>query len=242
MSIVAVHGPNTFGSRGVAGSASSPLMGTANPTNGLIWDFKLDQPTTRLNADFAWTFPPNGTPTPQNVADPAAVTYATGGSKTVQCIVTGAGTGASPYPPAGTYTLTITAVTGAGTSPLLAGDQDEDQDEVQDKDQEEVQDEEFDPGDYTVDEVKEYVDANPDSAREILDAEIAGKNRSTLVTYLESVVPYDPADYTVEDVTTYAQANHDQAQDLYDAEVAGRNRSTLLAALEAIIESQTAGP
>ena len=42
----------------------------------------------------------------------------------------------------------------------------------------------FDPGEHTVDEVKAHVDANPDQAQAVLDAELAGKNRTTLVDWL----------------------------------------------------------
>ena len=45
MSIVTVHGPYTFGSKAVA--EVGPAMATVNPANGLIWTFKLDQPSTR---------------------------------------------------------------------------------------------------------------------------------------------------------------------------------------------------
>jgi IPT/TIG domain len=43
----------------------------------------------------------------------------------------------------------------------------------------------FDPADATVDEVKTYVDTNPDERQAVLDAEVSGKNRSTLVGWLE---------------------------------------------------------
>lgn len=87
MSIVSVHGPYTFGSKGV--SDVGPILGTVNPANGLLWDFRLDQgATTRPDQDFSWAFPTDGTPTPQTVADPAIVTYATPGSKTATMTVT----------------------------------------------------------------------------------------------------------------------------------------------------------
>lgn len=38
----------------------------------------------------------------------------------------------------------------------------------------------FDPSDYTVAEVEEYLDAHPDEAEAILAAEAEGKNRTTL--------------------------------------------------------------
>jgi hypothetical protein len=46
----------------------------------------------------------------------------------------------------------------------------------------------FDPGNFTVQEVEDYVNANPDQAIDVLDAEEAGKNRVTLVAWLESFI------------------------------------------------------
>ena len=43
----------------------------------------------------------------------------------------------------------------------------------------------FDPGSVTVAEVQSYVDANPAQRQTVLDAERAGKNRTTLVDWLE---------------------------------------------------------
>lgn len=42
----------------------------------------------------------------------------------------------------------------------------------------------FDPGEHTVAEVEEYVDAHPDERGRVLDAERAGKDRVTLVDWL----------------------------------------------------------
>ena len=44
----------------------------------------------------------------------------------------------------------------------------------------------YEPGDHTVDEVKVYVEANPDQADAVYDAEQAGKNRVTLLDWLTS--------------------------------------------------------
>src|SRR5262245_35538463 len=50
----------------------------------------------------------------------------------------------------------------------------------------------YDPGEHTVDEVKEYVTANPDQADEVLAAEQAGQNRVTLVSWLEAQTASGP--------------------------------------------------
>lgn len=46
----------------------------------------------------------------------------------------------------------------------------------------------YDPGDFTVAEVQTYVEEHPDEATDIYDAEVAGKNRVTLVEWLETFI------------------------------------------------------
>ena len=86
MSIIAVHGPNTWGSKGTV--ATSTVNADAAANNGLKWTFSLNSTSTRADQDFSWAFPPNGTPTPQTVKAPTQVTYATAGSKTATLTVT----------------------------------------------------------------------------------------------------------------------------------------------------------
>lgn len=47
----------------------------------------------------------------------------------------------------------------------------------------------YDPGDHTVTDVKEWVTAHPDQRDAVLDAEEAGKNRSTLIQWLLNQEP-----------------------------------------------------
>lgn len=47
-------------------------------------------------------------------------------------------------------------------------------------------DETFDPAAHTIDEVKAWVEANPDYRVDVLEAESLGKNRVTLVEWLEA--------------------------------------------------------
>jgi PKD repeat protein len=107
MSIVAVHGPYTMGSTSMA--ESGPANAQADPANGLAWTFSAD-PSTRPAADFDWSFP-GGTPATQaDSKGPVAVTYATGGTKTVTLTVSGA----NPPPPVnGVYVMGIQAKAGA---------------------------------------------------------------------------------------------------------------------------------
>jgi hypothetical protein len=231
MSIVTVHGPYTFGSKAIV--ERGPLVGTVNPANGLIWDFRLDGATTRANADFSWAFPADGTPTPQALANPTPVTYATPGTKTVTLTVTGAGTGANPYPPAGVYTVTINAV--AGVAPLMVEEEEAAvPTEAAAPAEAEAATEVYVPGDHTVAEVQAYVTAHPDELEAVYEAEVAGKNRSTLVVWLEEQFPYDPGAWTVQEVVDYATANPDDLEDIIAAEQAGKNRTTLLSQLEAM--------
>lgn len=50
----------------------------------------------------------------------------------------------------------------------------------------------FDPDDHTVAEVEAYVADHPDERDDILAAERAGKNRSTLIAALETDEPEEP--------------------------------------------------
>jgi hypothetical protein len=276
-------------------------MGVVDNTNGLKWDFKLDGSTTRPDQDFSWAFPTDGTPTPQVLADPTVVTYATPGSKTatltvtnvaktvsnkaltnnvatltttathgfkvgqsvvvagvdatfngtytitstptgttftyalVAANVTSAASGgtvtsdSAQYPAAGSYPITITAATGAGaTTGLLMAGREGDGGDGDDGAA-------YDPSDKTVAEVQEDVNSmDEDQIRAVYDAEVAGKNRTTLVSYLESLLPFDPAEYNVEDVVQYASDNPELLADIITAEREGKNRSTLLSQLEAL--------
>lgn len=54
----------------------------------------------------------------------------------------------------------------------------------------------YDPSDYTIDQVKDFVTEHPDLAADIQAAEQEGKNRSTLVDWLEQFVSSDEDDET----------------------------------------------
>lgn len=108
----------------------------------------------------------------------------------------------------------------------------EDDDEAEEDD--EYDEAEYDPSVHTVAEVQEYVDSHPDELEAVYDAEVAEKNRSTLVIWLEERLPYDPGSYTVQEVVDYASTNPEQVDDLIAAEKAGKNRSTLITQLEAL--------
>jgi hypothetical protein len=49
---------------------------------------------------------------------------------------------------------------------------------------EEPAEETFDPADYNIAQVKDFVEANPDLRADVLASEEAGKNRSTLIEWL----------------------------------------------------------
>ena len=122
------------------------------------------------------------------------------------------------------------------TVEVLEEDEADEEDDEAEEDDEYDEDEAdaYDPSVHTVAEVQEYVGSHPDEAEAIYDAEVAEKNRSTLVIWLEEQLPYDPGSYTVQEVVDYAIANPDLIDDLIEAEKAGKNRSTLIAQLEAL--------
>lgn len=262
MSIVAVHGPQTFGSKAI--TEVGAVYAVVNPTNGLKWDFNIDGSTTRSAQDFSWAFPTDGTPSPQTVANPTEVTYATPGTKTATLTVTntvkstinnkaltnnvatigfsaphgfaagqrvtitgtigapflgtwtlltasgstmtfactaadvtsaattGTATSASDqYPTAGAYPIPVNAASGApGPSLMMAPGGDEGGEELPITDEPDEPDIPvgYDPAAHTVEEVKQFVMDHPDEAQDIYDAEVAGKNRSTLLAQLEAVL------------------------------------------------------
>jgi len=311
MSIVAVHGPQTFGSRGV--QETGPVVAVVGST-GLKWDFRLDQSTTRPDQDFSWAFPPDGTPTPQVLANPTEVTYAAVGStfgdplrptqptktatltvtnvsRTVSnkaltnnvatltttathgfkvgqsVVITGVdavfngtytiastpsgttftyaktnadvtsaasgGTVASDpaqYPVAGSYPNTVPVASGAAPQ-LRMAQEDGGEESGGDEGTPDVA-VGYDPAAHTVAEVEDFVTEHPDEAQDIYDAEVVGKNRATLVNWLEEVLPFDPGAHTVAEVEEFVTANPDMVDDVLAAEETGKARVTLITWLE----------
>jgi hypothetical protein len=225
MSMVTVHGPNTMYTT-ESGGISIPSTGggiataTKSPTNGLVYTFSVANPGARPAADFDWTFTGPGSPAAQADRFGGTVTYTGAGAGSIILTVAA---GAGP-PAGGTYTITTAPTAGTPRSvegrsaPADTGDTLE-----------------YDPGDFTVAEVMEYVNEHPDDARAIYDVEVAGKNRSSLVSQLEALIPYDPGDWTVPEVVTYAQENPSDVPDILAAEEAGKNRATLISQLQALI-------
>lgn len=244
MSIVAIHGPNTFGSKSIVSNASGSAYAIVNPANGLIWTlYAKDQSQVAANYDWAYTGAA-GTPASPIADTKQPVVTFTAGTHDVTLTLNGVA-----QPP-----FTITAV--AGVAPLMApeeeamvsqlaespappeGDGDGD---TQSSTTEAASggngEAEYDPGEHTVSDVQEHVNGlgeDEDAIRAIYDAEVAGKNRATLVAYLESLLPFDPAEYTVEAVVQYASENPELVPDIIEAEKAGKNRTTLLSQLEAL--------
>jgi PKD repeat protein len=85
MSIVAVHGPNTWGS--TPGVETGPANAAPSQSNGLIWSFSADT-STRPAADYDWDFGANATPATQaDSKGPVSVTYSVAGTKVVTLTV-----------------------------------------------------------------------------------------------------------------------------------------------------------
>ena len=233
MSIVAVHGPNTFGTtqgggQSIPSSGGGIAQATKDPTNGLKFSFSVPNPGARPAADFDWTFTGPGSPAAQNDKHSGTVTFTGAGAVTIVCTVAA---GAGP-PAGGTYTVSATATAGTPRSlPPGGGGDEEEQPEG-----ESTLQVGFDPAAHNVEEVKAYAEEHPDDVAELLEAEEAGKNRSSLVSFLGELLPYDPADYSVAEVVEYAEANPEYVDDLIASEQEGKNRSTLISHLEGLRE------
>ena len=228
MSIVTVHGPNTmFTTQG--GGASIPSSGggvaqaTKDPTNGLKFSFSVPNPGARPAADFDWTFTGPGSPAAQPDKTSGTVTFTGAGAVTIVCTVAA---GAGP-PAGGTYTVSTTATAGTPRMVEEEGGGEITQETV-------AVGEPYDPGEYTVSEVQQYVAEHPDELSDVYESEVANKNRSTLVTWLEEQFPFDPGEWTVTEVADYAADNPSELEDIIAAEKAGKNRTTLVAQLEAL--------
>ena len=202
---------------------------TRDTLNGLL--FTLAGKGDRAAADYDWKF--GGTPADILNTKSTTVTFPTAGPKTITLTIGSSG-GTTPTPSPPDYTFSVTATAGAMPRSMPGGGGNG---EPPPAITEEVPiTEPYDPGAHTVAEVESYADAHPDEVEEIYEAEVAGKNRTTLVTYLEALIPFDPGDYTVQEVVDYADENPDQLDDIIAAEQAGKNRTTLLTQLEALRE------
>jgi hypothetical protein len=229
MSIVAVHGPNTMGSKARVANISGTAYATVNPANGLIWTFyPKDQSQVAANYDWAYT-PTTGTPA-SPIADTKTptVTFSAPGTYTVTLTLNGV----AQAP------ITVKAV--SGVAPKLTGDEEAPPEESLEPHEAATPPEEFipeaeelyDPGDHTIEEVMAYATAHPDEVVDIYNDEVEGKARSTLLSQLEALIPFDPADHTVTEVIGYVEENPDQLDEVLAAERIGKNRSTLINQLE----------
>lgn len=226
MSVISVHGPNTMftSEGGGAPVASSPAGATATKsvTNGLTFAFSFPNPGARPATDFDWTFTGPGSPAAQADRYGGTVTFTGAGAGTIVCTVAA---GAGP-PAGGVYTINVTATAGVPKSAEEGGEEPPTNGNGA-----------YYPGEHTVAEVQQEANDNADDVayiQSLLDAERSDKNRSTLVSYLESLLPYDPAAHTVDEVVAYAEDHPDEVADIIASEQANKNRSTLLSQLEAL--------
>jgi len=182
MSIVTVHGPNTMYSKGVVQNASGTASATVSPTNGLIWTFKAkDQSQVAANYDWAYTGL-GGTPA-SPIADTKSPTITFAGAGTATVTLTLNGVAQAP--------ITVKPVVGTGpTSGLMSlPPEDDEQQSLDDGDEDPPEiDVGFDPAAHTITEVEDFVNEHPDEAIDVLDLEEAGKNRVTLVAWLENFI------------------------------------------------------
>jgi hypothetical protein len=179
MSIVAVHGPYTFGSKGVVQNAGGTAYATVNPANGLIWTFQArDQSQAAANYDWTYTGGVGSPPSPINDTKVPVITFPSAGPYVVTLTLNGV----AQAP------ITVNAVAGVGPreemtmmeapaeAPAEAASAPVEQPDAG-----------FDPAAHTVTEVISYVEDNPDQRDAILLLEEQGKNRVTLIDHLESM-------------------------------------------------------
>jgi hypothetical protein len=111
MSIVAVHGPHTFGSKALV--QTGPAQAVADPVDGMKWTFSVSPPSSRPAGDFDWTYTPAGGAPASPINDtkgPHTITFTGPGVKTVTLTVSGT----QGIPANGTYVMGINAQAGAG--------------------------------------------------------------------------------------------------------------------------------
>jgi hypothetical protein len=180
MSIVAVHGPNTFGTTQGGGQSiqSSPpgAQATKSGSNGLVFNFSFPNPGARPAADFNWTFTGPGNPVAQAARTSGSVTFTGPGAVTIVCTVSGA---TAPPPTNGAYTTSATATAGTPRMVEQSAPDEEGEEEASDVDVG------YDPAAHTIDEVKEFVTEHPEEISDIYDTEEAGKARVTLLEWLQ---------------------------------------------------------
>ena len=234
MSIVAVHGPNTFGVGGAGGPGTggevTNLGGTvsADLSNGMKFNFA--GAGDRAVADYDWTFTGGVGAAAQPNVKSGTVTFTDTGAKTITLTL---GTTGGTTPAGGTYNFNVVAT---GATPRMVEQQSVEGEPTTEGEPTVEGDGTYDPGEHTVSEVQEHVNTldSDEEIRAVYDAELRGKSRSTLVAYLESLLPFDPSGYTVEVVVDYATQNPDELDDIIAAEKAGKDRKTLLSQLEAL--------
>jgi hypothetical protein len=163
-----------WGGTGAGGGGTGPAVDnaggtvTADQSNGFKFNFagKGD----RAAADYDWSFSGGAAVAAQPNIKNGTVTFTDAGPKVITLTL---GTSGGTTPAGGTYTYNVTATSAMPRSLPPGGGEEPPEEEG-----------EFDPGDYTIDEVKAYVGENPDQIEEVLAAEEAGKNRVTLVDWL----------------------------------------------------------
>lgn len=184
MSMVTVHGPNTMYTTegGGASVPSSPVgaQATKSPTSGLVFNFSFPNPGANANTCFDWTFIGPGSPVPQADKFSGTVTFTGPGPVSIICTVTGA----TPPPTNQAYTINATATAGvprdieASQQPALEAPTEASVDQTGS----------YDPGEFTVAEVVAYATDNPEEVQSIIDAEEAGRSRTTLLNQLRAML------------------------------------------------------
>lgn len=166
MSIVAVHGPTMLGPGGGGGTpppvGTNPAIASISPTSvvaGALATITVTGTDFQPDADVEFDQVAGTTTYTSATSLTGAFTPAAAG--TVQVTVRNDSLAAE----SNNMALTVTAVVVEDVDTGLS----------------------FDPAEYTVGEIEDFINDNPDQAFDVLAAEKAGKARKSLITFLEGV-------------------------------------------------------
>lgn len=183
MSMVAVHGPNTWGSMGASGGGGMVVTNTggtvtADPTNGRRFTFA--GAGDRAAADYDWSFSGGAAVAAQPNLKTGTVNFTDDGPKVIT-LTLGSSGGTTPAP--GTYTFNVVATAGGG--PRAEAPTEPPPDTVYDESAYAA----FILADHSINEVKDFLGHYALTAEDwnnLVTEESEGANRITLLDWLNT--------------------------------------------------------